>query len=402
MNRLGRWIGQAVLGLLALILLTGLISFAINLQLPAEVESAAELDSLTQARVDEIFHLRQTLGDDVWPGWGDAEIPLILYNEEYAFLIGYPGDPPAGWLPVGADQPVGAAWERLSAERLALGHYFRSPLPANGSTPQAFTVRIGDQWVASLGQYEWMKFSLIDQIRGEMPPLLREILPYSLFVNLLLNGMDGHIAAVLHESFHAYQALQSQDRLVAAEAAARTGERNYPWHEAGVEAAWQAELDLLAEAVRAESDEEAQQLARKFLAHRQERRAGLPSSLVEYEHHREWVEGLARYAELGIWRAAYSTTAYAPVTALADDPDFDGYRNYPTRWDREVDQIRRMADDEGDGRFYYSGMAQAVLLDRFAPGWKAQIFDEDVWLDDLLGVAVSQQNKNANLQDLGD
>jgi hypothetical protein len=401
-NRLGRWIGRAVLGLLALLLLAALVSFVINLQLPVEVESAAELDSLTQARVDEIFHLRQTLGNDVWPGWGDAEIPLILYNEEYAFLVDYPGDPPAGWTAVGADRPIGAAWERLPAERLARGHYFRSPLPANGSTPQAFTVRIGDQWVASLGQYEWMKFSLIEQIRGDMPPLLREIVPYSLFVNLLLNGTDGHIAAVLHESFHAYQSLQSRDRLVAAEAAARTGERAYPWHEAGVEAAWQAELDLLAEAVRAESDEEAQQLARQFLAHRQERRAGLPSSLVEYERHREWVEGLARYAELGIWRAAHSNESYTPFAALADDPDFNGYRNYPTRWNREIDQIRRMADDEGDGRFYYSGMVQAVLLDRFDPGWKVQILDDGVWLDDLLSVAVSQSNKNADLQDFRD
>jgi hypothetical protein len=377
-----------VLGLLSLIVGAALVSFVVNLWLLAEVDAAAELDSLTQDRVDEIFHLRQTLGDDVWPGWGDAEIPLILYNEEYAFLIGYPGDPPAGWLPVGADQPVGAAWARLPGERLAQDHYFRARLPADGTTPQSFTVRIGDQWVASLGQYEWMKFSLIEQIREEMPPLLREILPYSLFVNLLLNGTDGHIAAVLHESFHAYQARQSQNRLLAAEAAAHTGERAYPWHDAEIQAAWQAELDLLADALRAESDEEARQLARQFLAQRERRRATLASTLVEYEGHREWVEGLARYAELGIWRAAHSTEAYMPMTALADDPDFDGYRSYPTRWNREVDQIRRMADDEGDGRFYYSGMAQAVLLDRFAPGWKAQILDDGVWLDELLQAAL--------------
>lgn len=389
MKRLGRWIGRILLGLLALIVLATLVSFAINLRLPTELEAAAELDAVTQARVDEIFHLRQTLGDDVWPGWGDAEIPLILYNEEYAFLVGYPGDPPAGWLPVDADQPIGAAWERLPSERFSQGHYFRARLPANGITPQAFTVRIGDQWVASLGQYEWMEFSLIEQIRGELPPILREIVPYSLFVNLLLNGTDGHIAAVLHEGFHAYQAHQSQNRLVVAEAAARTGERAYPWHDVELQADWQTELDLLVEALRADSDGEAQQLARQFLAQRERRRAKLTSTLVEYERHREWVEGLAKYAELGIWQAAHGAEGYTPVDALADDPDFNGYRSYPTRWDREVDQIRRMADDEGDGRFYYSGMAQAVLLDRFAPGWKAQILDEDVWLDALLNEAVS-------------
>jgi hypothetical protein len=29
--------------------------------------------------------------------------------------------------------------------------------------------------------------------------------------------------------------------------------------------------------------------------------------------------------------------------------------------------MSRMANDEGGGRFYYSGMAQAVLLDRLSP-----------------------------------
>jgi hypothetical protein len=47
-----------------------------------------------------------------------------------------------------------------------------------------------------------------------------------------------------------------------------------------------------------------------------------------------------------------------------------------------------MAGDEGDGRFYYSGFAQAVLLDRLAPGWKAQLFDEGAWLEELLAQAV--------------
>ncbi|MBI1296543.1 hypothetical protein GC175_16435 [bacterium] len=389
MKRIGKWITRVLLGLLALILLAALVLFIINLRLPTEMTSATELDDLTRARVDEIFHLRRTLGDEVWPGFGQAEIPVILYNEEYAFLVGYPGEPSAGWTPVGADQPIGAAWERVNDDLLAQGHYFRTPLPEDGTTPQAFTVRVDDVWVASLGQYEWMKFSLTQQIRADLPPVLRQIMPYTFFVDQLLNGTDGHIAAVVHESFHAYQAIEAEDRLQRAEVAARTGEPAYPWHDAEVMAAWQSELDLLANAVRAESDDEARQLARQFLTQRAERRAGLASTLVVYEKHREWVEGLARYAELEIWHAADTADTYTPVTALASDADFDSYRNYTTRWNREVDQIRRMAGDEGDGRFYYSGMAQAVLLDRFMPGWKTQIMDEGVWLDTLLVVALT-------------
>jgi len=47
-----------------------------------------------------------------------------------------------------------------------------------------------------------------------------------------------------------------------------------------------------------------------------------------------------------------------------------------------------MAADWGDGRFYYSGMAQAVLLDRLMPGWKDQALEDGVFLEDLLEAAV--------------
>ncbi|NKQ36994.1 MAG: hypothetical protein HF973_15450 [Chloroflexi bacterium] len=51
----------------------------------------------------------------------------------------------------------------------------------------------------------------------------------------------------------------------------------------------------------------------------------------------------------------------------------------------------RMADDVGDGRFYYSGMAQAALLDRLLPDWKEQALTDGVFLEDLLETAVTQQ-----------
>ena len=96
---------------------------------------------------------------------------------------------------------------------------------------------------------------------------------------------------------------------------------------------------------------------------------------------------LARYAELEIWRQA-AETDYQSHPALADDGDFDGYSGWQTRWSQEVDQIGRMADDVGDGRFYYTGMAQAVLLDRLLPGWKEMIFENGMFLEDLLATAV--------------
>ena len=42
-----------------------------------------------------------------------------------------------------------------------------------------------------------------------------------------------------------------------------------------------------------------------------------------------------------------------------------------------------------DIRFYYSGMAQAVALDRLMPTWKTRAFADATWLETLLAEAVA-------------
>jgi hypothetical protein len=47
-----------------------------------------------------------------------------------------------------------------------------------------------------------------------------------------------------------------------------------------------------------------------------------------------------------------------------------------------------MTGQRGEIRFYYTGMAQAVLLDWLAPEWKLQAFGESVFLERMLQEAV--------------
>jgi hypothetical protein len=144
---------------------------------------------------------------------------------------------------------------------------------------------------------------------------------------------------------------------------------------------WQTELDLLAEALQTSDRALTIELARHFLKVCATRRASahLSPELVAYERQREWLEGLARFVELEIWRQA-NAGAYMPLPDTVKLNDFDSYTGFETRWSQEVQQIKRMADDTGDGRFYYSGMPQAVLLDRLMPGWRERAFDQDmIW-----------------------
>lgn len=379
------WFLRGLIGLLVVCMVLAGISALVNRNLPTQSVVVDHLSEAEKARLAEFFRVRQQLGDAVWPGWGTADIPVIVYNEAYAFLVGYP-DPPEGWVKVPQNELRGGSWELILNDSFNGEPYYRQQLPATGEIPEAFTVKVGDRWVASMPAMEWMEISLTEQFQRELPSFLAPIFPYPLVTSLFLRGSDGYVSLVAHESFHAYQGTTAPERLAAAETAVSLAESSYPWADVALQEAWQTELDLLATAVQAGTDAEVRSLVQQFLDQRALRRqeAGLTVLLADYERQREWLEGLARYVELETWRQASLAEAYEPVAALLDDPDFSGYATFDRRWSQEIDQMGRMADDEGDGRFYYSGMAQAVLLDRLMPDWKSRALSEGIFLEDLL------------------
>ncbi len=366
MSRLRRIALLGLAGLLALCLAASGLSAWSNQSLPAGPAVLDRLDLLDKARLQETLHLKEQLGEAVWPGWGQADIPVLLWNSEYSFLIGH-ADPPGDWQPVPDDEVGGQP-------------YHRQPT----SDSQNFAVVVGDRWVASMAtKWETDNF-LIAQFREMAPAPLKPILPY----RVLIQPSEVQITAVLHESFHAFQAQVAPARLEQAEAA-YADESNYWAADTAMRAAWGREIDLLAQAASAQADQAAD-LARRFLAQRDARRVEheLDRTLVEFERLIEWEEGLAKYVELTIWRAAAEMPGYTPLPAVAVDPDFKRYATYEQRWRQELDQMKRQAGREGSVRFYYTGLAQAVLLDRLLPGWKGRALSAGAMLEDLLREAV--------------
>lgn len=388
MRKILRIIITAVLGIVLLAAAAATVSGLVNLNRPTQSATPERLDPLEAARLSEFFHVRQALGDAAWPGWGAVDSPVIVYNEDYAFLVGLP-HPADGWVKVPQNQARGGPWE-LMPDAIDGRPVHRQPLAASGANPEAFAVRVGDVWVAALPTMEWMRIGLTSQLHDSLPPVVNWVFPYSLMTGQLVNSSDHYISLLAHEAFHAYQGAVAPQRLAAAESTVGR-EESYPWDDAALETSWQAELDLLAAAVAA-PPEEAADYARKFLRRRDERReaAGLHAAQIDYERQREWLEGLARYVELALWREAGAADGYHPSAAIEGDPEFDGYTTYERRLSREIDQIGRMADDEGDGRFYYSGYAQAVLLDRLAPNWKEKALEPDVFLETLLAQTIGE------------
>ena len=122
----------ALLGLAGLCLVLAGMSALSNQFLPKGPELLDQLTDLDKARLAEARHLRTSLGDRVWPGFAQMEIPIVIWNQEYAFLFGIPN-------------PI-AEWERVPDDLFEGQAYFRK----SDNDPQNFAVPIGTEWAASM------------------------------------------------------------------------------------------------------------------------------------------------------------------------------------------------------------------------------------------------------------
>jgi hypothetical protein len=372
------------LGLIALCLLVIVASVLSNLGLPQHSTTLDHLSELEKTRLSEVLHLRSTFGDAAWPGWSQADIPLIVYNEQYAFLVGYP-NPPAGWMKIPTLEPRGGPWEEVHGDDFEGHLYYRTPITDPQRTPEGFTVLVGDRWVATFQTREYGEVEFYRGFRQDLPPFISNLVPLRLMWAILMGKTESYIAALEHESFHAYQGILAADQLANAEDMYSV-EANYPFD--AMEEPWKQEMNVLVQAAQANLDAEAIDLARMFLQMRASRREGLSAEQVDLERLREWEEGLAKYAELEITRLADAGNNYRPIEGMSQDKDFKNYQGQQRSWNAQLKEAKYTQGRSGDTRFYYSGNALAVVLDRLVPDWKPRALPGGQYLDDILQEAV--------------
>lgn len=153
---------------------------------------------------------------------------------------------------------------------------------------------------------------------------------------------EGFLGLISHEAFHAFQ--QARGCPFGNIAVAM----HYPVNDYRVQALAEAEAELLAKAVVPRS---AREYTLAALDARAARQALLSHEVAVYEDETELSEGLATYVEI---RSA------GPGSEL---------------WRTKVGALTKLNKGGWGGdrlRFYYSGLAWALLADRWAPGWQGK------------------------------
>ena len=357
-----------LVGAAGLILALVLASILSNQFLPSAPDDLQHLSRQIVVHTSEALNLLGNLGSKVWPGF-NADLPIIIWNEETAFLINYP-DPLPGW-------------EQMTDHTINGLPVYNQP---NMKPYQAFTeVLPNGDYAGSMATKNAMNREFIKLFKHNLPPIINQIFPY----RLLLHSTDFYLTTLVHETFHAYQAENYPSKF-------EDVEKAYSKHSAyegvfkGMADAWAAEIKCLQKALKEENQAERASLVYEFLEIRTDRRkaAGLTPNLELYEKRFEWLEGSTKYVELEVWENAASG-AYHPAKSILQDQDFHSYQGYENRWKTELKNMERAAKNGGETLFYYTGMLQARLLDDLLPGWKSQMGDPEVWLEDLLREAVS-------------
>ena len=356
--------------LLGLCLFLSIISSLSNQNLPIE-DTSDHLNAIDKARFSEAMQLKSRLGDQVWQGWGSAKIPTIVWNRSYEFLFNYDGGTPSGWSKITGDNINGEPYFRRVADE-----------------PQNFAVRVGDTWTASMATKQTTDVFLIQAFQETLPSPIKQIFPY----HFLIQPSETQMGGLLHETFHVYQYQVAPARMAKAESIHKLGD-DYESSSESFNAEWKKESALLADALDAKTQEEKIDLVYQFLTARDTRRKDhqLSTELIDYERWLEWEEGTAKYIEVAILKKAGESKNYQPFSEMENDPDFDQYQKINSRWSQELFQLRYQTSS-GETQFYTTGMAQAFLLDDLMPDWKEKYWEEGVFLEDLLRLAIAQSH----------
>ena len=311
-----------------------------------------KVDWLDFVRIAEVGHLLKERGGEIWEGFSLDGIAFLLEGAGGQWvLINHP-KPPKGF------------------ER------YKGLLP---KVPFKMTVYVG-RWEASETRREEV-MGWVEEVNGVKTVALRYYPTWWVLTECAWSAgyptvryPDAlqRIEAILHEAFHVwwFQQFGEPPALSAKEVA-------NPLEE-------ETEREWLVRALTAESEVESRQWAKAFLhaRHQRRQRQGMRKEEIVDERVKEMLEGSATFVS---WQAMKVGTreGYQPLNALKADPEFFGYQVMDEQVLIDTLRLKRLAL----GHAHAFGLAQAMLLERWATRWRQKVPAKD--LEALLEDAVA-------------
>lgn len=324
----------------------------------AEVNNSLTLDELQD--ISEAKRLKNVYGDRLFSGFSKVSMPIVSFNSGYEFLI--------------YDKPLDSSFKNLEKDNKVVRDniYVRK-----AENPQAFAVKLGEEWAASMSTYYTFNHEVLGYMERDIPLNLWVLIPPQ--VSTIKRDLIP--CTIIHEAVHAYFGNLNEKKLNKSEESHKAL-KSYPYSDDQFKGSWNIEGKALYNAMNAVSLEDTIKYTKEFLNVRSARRAeiNLSPDMIEAEKLIEWEEGLAKYSEIRMYDFA------------AEDNNAPSYYKYKKNRPYSRSDFRRLKSSlgstDGDYRFYLSGMAEAMILDKLSKDWKENISYSGVYLEDKLREAV--------------
>ena len=345
----------------------------------AQPQTELKIDPLLFVSLKECRNIYQKIGNQLFPGWQFAKTPVLFYRPKVQeVLINYPH------MPKGFSEYKG--FNPLGNEKI----YYRNETTFFDIDGQNTSFDIDSiQVLVVADRSSNLRNKLVDNILNRPKEVARKFLDEWSFIPSAYDD----IFTILHESFHVYQHSKAPNKFANEVAVIK-----YPVLDPVNNALYVLEGNALRDALLAKDAGTRMNKAKEFVAVRTYRQSLLDSAWVEYENLNEYSEGLAKYIEFAF---AKKGTALAPGTEMNYYAQFNGYGDALTKL--LEGKINKMVDfvsvnnDAFENKFgsgplkfklYGLGACEGLLLDDLMPSWKSKIFNENVYLSDLLKESV--------------
>jgi len=373
--------------LLVLFLFFAFLTYTIDINAQNEEKQNTEilkLDPELLILLNECQNITSHISEKLYPDWNFQKTPILFYRPNVQeLLINYPHKP-KGFS-------VYSGFNPLKGQTI----YVRNDTTFITYDDQNTTYEVeGVKVLVVADTYSSMRSQLRGVIMNQSKEFLNGWLDNWGFI-----GSPYHkLSTILHEGFHVYQEQKASGKNADERKVA-----NYPFLDPVNNSLYVLEGNILKDALFAEAEEEIMRKINEFVAVRTYRQSLLDSVFVAYENLNEFVEGTAKYVEYKFFSQGEDIT---PIEEMKYVNGFTDYKStLPKLFRKEIEDMvnivsvndNRFGNKFGAGplrfKLYYLGACQGLLLDKVMPEWKERIFDNEIYLSDLLKEAANLSNK---------